>query len=198
MALSAVFLLGLVALTLADKWVFTTMRVGDREAIERKDWYQFLRAIGYLPVWIAIGAAMIAHDVARRAGGPLRRGGLVALGAALGGGAAELLKVVLPRQRPINNGFEDGTYIWGTPFEVFQGVGNHGLASSHVGVAFGGAIVVAMLFPGSGWVAIPLALGCGLTRLLTGAHFATDVYIAAWMASVISVWLAGPGRSSTR
>lgn len=196
--LGVLFVAGLVVLTIADKRIFEMMRAEDRTAVERKDWYQFLRAMGYLPTWLAAGAAIIAHDVARRVRGPLRRGGLLAIGAALGGGAAELLKVVLPRQRPINNGFEDGTYIWGTPFEVFQGVGNHGLASSHAGVAFGAAVVLARLFPGTGWIAVPLAVGCGITRLITGAHFATDVYVAAGMAAAIGMWLGGLGRPSTR
>ncbi|MDX2130750.1 MAG: phosphatase PAP2 family protein [Planctomycetota bacterium] len=195
--LAAAFLLGLIVLTLLDRAIFEALRVADRPRLERRDWYQFLRALGYAPTWIAVGAVLIACDAAARrmhAARPAhaaRRGALTILGALLGGGLAELLKVVVARQRPINNGVADGAYVWGYPFEALAGGGNYGLASSHAGVAFGAAFVLARVAPGSGWVLIPLAIGCGVSRLLTGAHFATDVYVAAWLSGVIAAALCG-------
>lgn len=198
LVLFVVFLLGLVVLTLTDRWLFTTLRHPDRVTLESKDWYQFFRAMGYLPTWLAVGAAFIIHDLARRAPWPLRRGTLVILAPIVAGALAELLKVLVPRQRPINNGAIDGEYVWGTPFEALRGVGNHGLASSHAAVAFGAAFVISRLFPGAGVVLIPLALACALTRMLTGAHFATDVYVGAGLgyaaAAILTSLIRMPRR----
>lgn len=187
LVLLGVFFAGLIVLTLLDRPLFEALRVADRARLESRDWYQALRALGYVPLWLAVGAAFVAYDRG------VRRGGLIVLGAALGGAAAEVLKVVVARQRPINNGVADGAYVWGYPFEALAGGGNYGLASSHAGVAFGAAFVLARLLPGTGWVLVPLAVGCGVTRLLTGAHFATDVYVAAWMSGVIAAWLCARG-----
>lgn len=193
-----VFLLGVVVFTLLDTRLFHALRVEDRPRLESRDWYQFFRAAGYLPTWLAVGAAFIVHDLARRVPWPLRRGALVVLAAGLAGGLAELLKVVLPRQRPINNGAIDGEYVWGVPFEALRGAGNHGLASSHAAVAFGAAFMIARLHPGTGLVLVPLAVGCAITRLLTGAHFATDVFVGAGLGYAAAAVFAGlvrrPGR----
>ncbi|GJQ29375.1 MAG: hypothetical protein HBSAPP03_12590 [Phycisphaerae bacterium] len=198
LAMLVVFLFGLVMLTLADRWLFHAMRVEDRAWLEGRDWYQFLRTAGYLPTWLVVGAAIIAHDLTRRDPWPLRRGTLVMLAPVLGGGLAELLKVLVPRQRPINNGAADGDYVWGTPFEALRGVGNHGLASSHAAVAFAAAFMLARLYPGAGMILVPLAAGCAVTRLLTGAHFATDVFVGAGAGYIAAALLAGLVRTPRR
>lgn len=50
-----------------------------------------------------------------------------------------------------------------------------GLPSSHVAVAFGGAFALTHLWPRAGWVMVPLAVGCALTRVLVGQHFLSDI-----------------------
>jgi membrane-associated phospholipid phosphatase len=194
--LAGLFVAGLVVLTIFDKRLFFALRVEDRAALEGRDWYQAARAMGYLPVWLAAGAAIALHDAARRGGRVPARGGVVALAPALAGLLAEALKVVIPRQRPISNGVGDGEYVWGVPFEALRGVGNHGLASSHAAVAFGAAFVLARLYPASGFVLVPLAALCALTRLWAGAHFASDVYVGAWLglAAAWALTARGGGR----
>jgi membrane-associated phospholipid phosphatase len=45
--------------------------------------------------------------------------------------------------------------------------------------------MLAYLFPRVAPLAIAMALGCSLTRLLMGAHFATDVYVAALLSYAV-------------
>lgn len=185
--LFTLFLTGLLVLTLADRWIFFAVRSDDADALKGKDWYQFLRTTGSLLTWIAIALTVGLHDAVSGRATPARRG-LLLLGApGLAGAMAELMKILIPRQRPVNNGVGDGEHVWGMPLERLFGVGNQGLASSHAAVAFGGAFMVARLFPGAGTPVMLLALGCAWTRMAAGAHFATDVYVAFWLAYVTSV-----------
>jgi len=190
--LLAWFLVGLIALTLLDRTLFHTLYVGDGDNLKHlknRDWYQLFRQLGYLPTWLIVAAAMALAGTPR-----VRRVGvLTALGAALGGAAAELAKIVLSRQRPINNGVDDGAYVWGPPFELLydKHAGNHGLASSHAGVAFGALCLLTLAFPRAAPLFIALALACGLSRMLAGAHFATDVFVAAAMSYALSALLFG-------
>lgn len=173
LVVALVLVVGLLAVTLVDRWVWEHATLGRAafERVEKKDWYQLLRQVGYLPVWLVIGLCVGLAD------GRARRGVLIALAAGLGGAAAEVVKVIVQRFRPGT----DGEYVFRW---VMDGVPNGGLvkglglASSHAGVAFGGAMMVAALWPRAGWVAVAMAAGCGATRVMSGAHFVSDVYVA--------------------
>lgn len=183
------FALGVLLFTWLDRPLFHALYVGegDLDWLKRRDWYQVLRQVGYVPTWLIVGAAMVLAGTTR----VWRAGVLVAISAALGGAAAEVVKIVLSRQRPINNGAEDGAYVWGPPFELLYDThaGNHGLASSHAGVAFGAAFLLAFAFPRAAPLFIALAIGCGVGRMLAGAHFATDVLVAAGLSYALAAWL---------
>jgi len=121
---------------------------------------------------------------------PTFPGFLIVLGAGGAGLWAEVLKMVVRRHRPsdVNN----GTYVydWFSGPVAERGLG---LASSHAGVAFGAAFIILLLSPGAGIVAILLAIGCSMTRMFSGAHFASDVYVAmviawAWAKLVWHLW----------
>lgn len=186
---------GFVAVSLLDRTLFFALRVpaeAGRRGIEARDWYQLLRQVGSLPTWLLVGSAIILFDGARarrRADAPrvplldvARRGGALIAGAALAGAAAELLKLLIGRERPIGPDKEFQGYVFRPLFDGFRDGSNLGLPSSHAAVAFGAAFVLMRLFPGV-WPAVLLAAGgCGLTRLLAGAHFASDVYLAAVVA----------------
>lgn len=175
----------LVAAHLLDGVLFGVLQTKNRPRLESRDWWQFLRAMGYLPTWLAVGAAVMLHDARSRWG--LSRGVRIIAGAGLGGLAAEIAKIAFARQRPINNGVADGVHVWGTPFEsLWRKAGNYGLPSSHAAVAFGAAFVVARVFPRAGPVAVLLAAGCGVSRMLSGAHFASDVVGAACLGYAVS------------
>ncbi|MEO0511551.1 MAG: phosphatase PAP2 family protein [Planctomycetota bacterium] len=192
--------------------------------IERHDWYQMLRAMGYMPVWLVVGAAMLGVGWTRRVskrpgsseGGRSRggwwRGGVGVAGSAVAAGvAAEGLKLLVGRERPAVIG-EAGREFQGFVFKAwdpsagsFGGLtdsGNLGFPSSHTAVAVAGAVAVARVCPGAFWPLVLTAGGCGLTRLVHGAHFLSDVlagaalgYALAWLV-VRPADLAGCGAEA--
>src|SRR5437867_3589724 len=74
------------------------------DEIDQRDWYKMLRIVGYFPTWILIGLAIDLGARAReRVGAGARRisdGVLLMLASGLSGGLAEILKLVIGRQRP--------------------------------------------------------------------------------------------------
>lgn len=174
-----------------------------RARLDGELWYLGLRHVGTVWAWLAVGALVVLVDWARRgrgaggaAAGPVwRRGAFVAAGAAAGGLGAELAKLVIGRERPATiesvNGVEALVYQgyeWRGMFSGFLDGSNLGLPSSHAATAMGGAAALWVCFPRAGWLAVLAAVGCGVTRILTGAHFATDVY-AGFLLAAILVWV---------
>lgn len=167
--------------------------------LESKDWYQMFRAAGYLPTWLLIGGAVWVVEQRRRRG---TGGGMAIIaGAIFTGLGAEILKPILGRHRPLGDGALEWNPLLGGVLQ--PETYNHalGLPSSHAAVAFGAAFVVVRLYPGAGWFAIIAALGCGLTRLLAGAHALSDVAVAAllaWMLSAVVVRLFADDSAPAR
>lgn len=159
---------------------------------EGKDWNRLLRVLGFVPTWLLVaGALLLAHrarDWTVR-GGP--QAGLIAAGAALGGLVAEIGKLLLRRQRPDDSG---GAYVF-VPFDQNTwDTGDLGLPSSHAGVAFGAAFAVMMLWPRAGWLVVITAVGCGLTRVMSGRHFVSDVIggaPAGFLGAAGASWVVG-------
>lgn len=106
--------------------------------------------------------------------------------AALGGAVAELLKLTLRRERPA---LTDGVHVfrpWGDrPFSTAE----LGLPSSEAAVAFAAAAMLARLFPEASVLWYGLALGCALSRVASGAHFMSDVVLAALVGYVVTLIL---------
>ncbi len=168
-------------LCVLDERLWGLLRFDPARRLENKDWWQVLRQSGTLWPWLFIGACLWLYD-ARRArtgsefdrAGAGHRGIMVVLAAALGGGLAEALKGLVQRGRPAG----DGHYHFGW----MEHVDAYGLASSHTGVAFGGAIMLGWFFPAIRIPLLLLACGTAMTRLAVGAHYASDV----WAAIVLS------------
>lgn len=190
------FTLAIVAfyllLALLDRPVFRSLFVGLEgiERLEEADWYRLLRVLGSLWSWAAIAITLLAHDwgAGRRppaltVGSPppawrfgaLSRGLMVFTAPVIAGLLAEGAKRLVGRLRPIET---DGYYVYLGTLDALLDPPN-GMASSHVAVAFGGAMVAISLFPKAAWVLVPAALGCAATRIVSGAHFLTDVYVGA-------------------
>lgn len=179
-------------------WVFTLL---DRpiwlavttEGLRYKDWWQALRVGGFLPAWFVIAHCFHMHDRARGVARPLHRATLIFLAAALGGLAAEIVREVSRRQRPGAEGIY--TFDWFGMGREGLGIG---LASSHAGVAFGGFIMLSWLLPHLRWQFLLLACGCAWTRIQSGAHWTTDVYVAVLLSYGVC-WLLwkhlGPGSA---
>ena len=100
--------------------------------------------------------------------------------------AAELLKMVIRRGRPAavfeGYGFQGWEGAWWNTAAL-------GLPSSHAAVAFGAAWSLLRLSPRGGPVAVAIAFGCGVTRILDRAHFISDVALAAGLAWFITAVL---------
>lgn len=179
--------LGLTALAFtvacfADTWVY--QQVHDPKVYER-DWGRMLRVVGFLGTWGALAVAVALHEGTEpvRRALATRRGWLLFGSAALGGIVAEVGKLLLRRERPEKHdglhGFRDfADQTWST-----SGLA---LPSSHVLVAFGGAAMLARLYPRARWVGYTLAIGCALTRVMARAHFLSDVVLAAGLGWIVA------------
>lgn len=139
--------------------------------------------MGYLPVWIVAAVALALQD--REAGASvfrslaLPRPVLMLWSPTLAGAAAEVLKLLVRRERPWAHAGASVFRPWSDrPF--YSG----GLAtpSSEAAVAFGAAFALARLYPRTAVIWYALGVGCALTRVAAHAHFLSDVVLAALVA----------------
>jgi membrane-associated phospholipid phosphatase len=175
----AVFGTAIIAAHMLDPFAFAHVRVDN---VYGEDWGRMLRVMGFLPLWLAAGIALMLHERT-----PWRRvhrspGGLIIAGAGAGGIVAELTKLVVRRRRP----GDLGEYLFRPFSERPFSTGGLGMPSSHALVAFGAAAILSRLFPRAWIVWWTLAWGCALTRVAAGAHFFSDVVAAAVLG-----WLVG-------
>lgn len=179
----ALFVLAL----LADGWVFHHFT---RTDLYDRGWARMFRMAGYFPLWAVVGLAIVLQDWAPRTLQTLstraRRGLLLFWSTALGGIVAELLKIVIRRERP---GPNDGDWVFRAWSDRPFGTAQLGLPSSEAAVAFAAAAMLARLFPRGRELWYALALTCTLTRVVSGAHFLSDVVLAAIVGYLVSVIL---------
>ncbi|MFM8780458.1 MAG: phosphatase PAP2 family protein [Gemmatimonadota bacterium] len=177
--------------------LFALAWVVDREVYQRvslptvydKDWGRLLRIVGFLPTWIALAVGIVLAEGTELVARPRarRRGWLLFWGAAGSGIAAELLKLTLRRERP---GPHDGLHVFRDVAERTFSSAGLALPSSHTMVAFGGAAMLARLYPRARWVGYILAAGCGISRVLHRAHFLSDVVLAAGAGWLVAALIA--------
>jgi membrane-associated phospholipid phosphatase len=173
----------ILAAHLLDPLAFRHLRI---ENVYGEDWGRMLRVMGFLPLWIVAAGALMLHERTPLRRAHRSRGGLIIAGAAFGGIAAELAKLLLRRRRP----GELGEYVFRPFTDRPFSTGGLGLPSSHALVAFGAAAILARIFPRARFIWWGLAWGCGLTRVAAGAHFLSDVVVAAvigWLVGAL-VW----------
>ncbi|MDQ8155246.1 MAG: phosphatase PAP2 family protein [Gemmatimonadota bacterium] len=167
---------------LADRWFYDHAYVKN---VYDKDWARLLRVMGFAPTWAVAALAMWLHERPESAARAKVRAWYLLTVPLAGGLVAEILKLLLRRQRPEVNGGDYGFRPWSDhPFST------SGLAwpSSHTMVAFAAATALARLFPRARWVWYALAAGCGITRMLAHAHFFSDVMLGAFFG-----WCVGWG-----
>jgi membrane-associated phospholipid phosphatase len=180
---------------LTDQWIFHHFAYA---GIYERGWGRLLRVAGYLPTWALVALALVLHDWVPRVRSTLgrasRRGLLLFWSAALSGAVAELLKLVLRRERP---GLTDGIHMfrpWADrPFSTAQ----LGLPSSEAAVAFAAAAMLARLFPEAAVLWYACAAACALTRVASGAHFMSDVALAALVGYVATLILTRRSHQSS-
>lgn len=182
----------LIALSmLADGWVSQHVSYG---RVYETDWGRMLRTFGYLPFWMLAAIALALTD--RESREWWRRSALLAAAPALAGIVGELLKILVRRMRPPDDGS-------GYAFRAFS---DHpfssrglGFPSSHGVVAFGAAEILSRLFPGARAVWYAAAVGCAITRLFAHAHYLSDVVAAALIGIAVAalLWRYAPRSTSS-
>ncbi len=157
------------------------------------DWARLLRLMGFAPTWGIAALAIWLHERPASASRGARRAWYLVTATLAGGLLAEIMKLLLRRERPNVLAGDYSFRPWSEhPFST------SGLAwpSSHTMVAFAAATAMARLFPRTKWIWYTLAAGCGLTRLLAHAHFFSDVMLGGFMGWCVGwgVWLALEGK----
>jgi membrane-associated phospholipid phosphatase len=165
----------LMVATALDGWAYRVLAVPD---VYDHDWGRMLRVVGYLPTWAVVSAALALSGSASGLtfDTPRWRASLPLIASALGGIAAELLKLLLRRERPEAHA---GAYVFRSWRDHPLSTGGLALPSSHALVAFAAAAMLARLYPRARWLWYALATGCALTRVLARAHFLSDVTLSA-------------------
>jgi membrane-associated phospholipid phosphatase len=183
----------LVLAVLLDRWAYAHFY---DPHVYGADWGRTLRVMGYLPVWI-LGAVALALQEREPGASALRslarlRPSLLLWSPTLAGAAAEVMKLLIRRERPWAHAGASVFRPWSDrPFY------NGGLAtpSSHAAVAFGAAFALGRLYPRTAVVWYALAAGCAFTRVAAHAHFMSDVVLAALVAwAVVAVLWRRLGR----
>ncbi len=169
--------LAVVVAHLADPWAWENLRHAD---VYERDWGRALRVVGYLPLWLALALALWLHT------GHRSRAIWLALTPALGGLLAEVVKLLVRRERP---NLHDGEYFFRPFAEQLMSSKALAVPSSHALVAFAAAWLLCRFYPRAWPVWTFLAAGCALTRVLAGAHFLSDVVIAAVLAWLLVEWI---------
>ncbi|MBU6413060.1 MAG: phosphatase PAP2 family protein [Planctomycetes bacterium] len=180
---AAIALLGFAILTPLDPWLWKVLKVEDVKRLEIRDIYQVFRQVGHLSVWIvlAIASWILLGHTRHRPHQWFTPGLALILSPLIAGLCSELAKRLIGRLRP-GIGDESGAYVFKPLFSAFTDDSNLGIPSSHATVAFAGVFMLIRLYPMLAPLALPLALGCAITRLLTGAHYSTDVWAGMCIA----------------
>jgi membrane-associated phospholipid phosphatase len=178
----------LVAATALDGWAYRTLVVPN---VYDQDWGRMLRVAGFLPTWAVVSAALLLCGAEQRPTPDSSgwRAFLPLIAATVGGIAAEVLKILLRRERPEAHA---GAYVFRSWRDHPLSTSGLALPSSHALVAFAAAAMLTRLYPRARWLWFALAAGCALTRVLARAHFLSDVTLSAiigWtVASILSWW----------
>jgi membrane-associated phospholipid phosphatase len=179
-----------------DGWAWQHLRVED---VYGKDWGRLFRIAGFLPTWMLGSLALVLSDRGTMNPPPgrfWRRGMLLTVAPLAAGLLCEVLKILLRRERP---SLHDGTYFFRSFADHPFSTGAIGLPSSHTMVAFAGAGIASYLFPRTWPAWMLLAAGCAFTRVAAGAHFLSDVTLAAIAGLFVArlTWMRSgiPGRA---
>lgn len=150
-----------------------------------------LKEAGYFQTWIIVSAALLLIDLPKKVKGSynfLRRAVFLVSASLVSGIIAEILKLIIRRERP------EPLYFNGGNFRGWVGAwwksNDLGTPSSHAMVAFGAAWALCILFPQARIVWIFIGVGCAFSRMAHQAHLLGDVYIACVLSYIITKILA--------
>ena len=141
--------------------------------------YAMFRLAGYLPLWLVVAVALALIDSPLGWRAAWSRGGVLLTSVVLAGASAEILKMVVRRERP-SVPFTD--YVFRPWWQDTFSSGGLGWPSSHVAVAFGAVWVLSRLYPRAAVVWILVGCACAVSRLVGNDHYVSDVVGAAVLA----------------
>ena len=167
----------LLIASLGDAWAYTYLTF---PRVYEQNWGRLLRVIGWLPFWLLAGAVFWRSAATLVA----RRHAIILMGApTLSGAMSELLKLLIRRERPGPNA---GAYVFRSFAEHTFSTAGLGMPSGDATVAFAACVIAARLWPHARGIWYGLAIGCALGRVLSRAHFLSDVTAAAILGSVVA------------
>lgn len=184
-----VFLLGLLFILALDARLFHWINSWRHSF--RDDTLEMFKSFGFYGFWLLAAVGLVLQDLPlqglRGWQAVFRRAGYL-LASALGSGLiAEILKLIIRKDRPQGPLYQEPIFrAWSGEWWKSNDLA---MPSSHAAVAFGAAWALWFLFPRPKLVWLFLATACGLSRVVEGAHSPSDVYVAAWLAFVIAYWL---------
>lgn len=165
--------LGAVALvlvaSLADTWAYTHLSL---PRVYDQGWGRLLRTLGYLPFWLLVGFAFY-RCTTTRAG--RRQSILLMVAPTLSGALSEVFKLLVRRERPVPNA---GMYVFRAFSDRPFSTTGFGMPSGDVIVAVAASVILARVWPRARVLWYGLAVGCALARVLSRAHFLSDVTVA--------------------
>lgn len=173
--------IGLILLAnLADAVAYTYLSY---PPVYQQNLGRLIRVAGWLPFWLLAAAAF--YRVAQSPAG--KRHALLLMSApTLSGALSEFLKLLVRRERPTA---AEGAYVFRAfrdhPFDT----GRFGMPSGDATVAFAAAAILTRVWPEARILWFALAIGCALGRVLSRAHFLSDVTVAALLGVTVSEWL---------
>lgn len=178
----ALFTVVLAGLLYFDREIYlAAQEYRDRE----RDWYRLLRAMGWAPTWLIAAAAMALIDSRHWSKLNWRsttRSILLLIGMGGTAGLAELFKIIARRLRPDAT---DGFTLARSWLDEPLSSSGLSMPSSHAAVAFGACLMLCHIFPRASVIWVALAAGCGATRILANAHFASDIFVAAALGWIV-------------
>lgn len=177
-----IFVLAMIGASLIDSWVFHHVQ---KPNVYDQDWGRALRSVGYWPLWMILSLALWLID--RKHGEGYKRAAYLAGSITVAGIIGETLKLIIRRERP---GALNGVYAFRAFSDHLLSSRNFGMPSSHAVIAFSGAAAMSILFPDACYVWYFLAVGCGITRILSGAHYLSDVIAGAAIGIAVATVIA--------
>lgn len=178
-----VAIIGLIATIALDNFVVSFAHAYTLE-FKNTELAHLLRCGGYLPSWLVVSVIFVLVDRRAAAGWTYAvwdRGLAMIMSPAIAGILCALIQLVVRRERP---NFEYPGYHFRPLWDRTLYGGGLGMPSSHASLAFAAAFVLARLFPSATSIFFLIAAGTAMTRVLSGAHFLSDVYVSIWVGMI--------------
>ena len=163
--------------SLADPWAYAHLTLS---GVYDRGWARLLRPLGYLPLWLLVGYALY-RNTTTTAG--RRHAILLAAAPTLSGALGEILKLLIRRERP---GLHHGLYVFRSFADRPFASAGFGMPSGDAIVAFAAGAILARIWPRTRLLWYALAGACAIARVLSRAHFLSDVTVAGFLGWAVA------------